>query len=81
MLLPALEDPARGRRKLRYPLAVIISALSRGIATGERISRSRASKGERGTWQRRYWDMPFAMTTISRVISIMFISIRSSIGW
>jgi putative transposase len=35
---------------------LIKSAFSRSIATGERISRSRASKGERGIWQRRYWE-------------------------
>ena len=26
------------------------------MATGERISDSRAAKGERGIWQRRYWE-------------------------
>jgi putative transposase len=33
---------------------LIESAFSRSLATGERISRSRAAKGERGIWQRRY---------------------------
>ncbi len=28
----------------------------RGIATGERISTSRVQRGERGLWQRRFWD-------------------------
>jgi len=29
---------------------------SRGIARGESISPSRAAKGERGIWQRRFWE-------------------------
>jgi putative transposase len=35
---------------------LIKSAFSRSMATGERISDSRAAKGERGIWQRRYWE-------------------------
>src|SRR5229473_8388849 len=35
---------------------LIKSAFSRSVATGERISDSRAAKGERGIWQRRYWE-------------------------
>src|SRR5258708_4893142 len=35
---------------------LIESAFSRSVATGERISDSRAAKGERGIWQRRYWE-------------------------
>jgi len=35
---------------------LIKSTFLRSIATGERISRSRASKGERGIWRRRYWE-------------------------
>ncbi|MFG6466247.1 REP-associated tyrosine transposase [Roseateles sp. BYS87W] len=34
----------------------IKQAFSRRIPAGERISASRASKGERGIWQRRYWE-------------------------
>jgi REP-associated tyrosine transposase len=34
----------------------IKSAFSRGLTDGERISASRASKNERGIWQRRYWE-------------------------
>jgi putative transposase len=29
---------------------------SRSLGTGEPISDSRAAKGERGIWQRRYWE-------------------------
>jgi putative transposase len=35
---------------------LIKSAFSRSLAAGERISDSRAAKGERGIWQRRYWE-------------------------
>jgi putative transposase len=39
---------------LRWRL--IKSAYSHGLMRGERISTSRVSKGERGIWQRRYWE-------------------------
>jgi REP-associated tyrosine transposase len=35
---------------------MIKSAFSRGLPRRERISSSRFSKGERGIWQRRYWE-------------------------
>jgi putative transposase len=35
---------------------LIKSTFSRALPTGERISESRRSKGERGIWQRRYWE-------------------------
>lgn len=35
---------------------LIKSAFSRGIAPSEPVSASRAAKGERGIWQRRYWE-------------------------
>ena len=35
---------------------LIKSAFSHGLPRGEPISASRASKGERGFWQRRYWE-------------------------
>jgi putative transposase len=35
---------------------LIKSAFSRSLPTGERISASREAKGERGIWQRRYWE-------------------------
>jgi putative transposase len=39
---------------LRWRL--IKSIFSRGLPAGERRSASRAKKGERGIWQRRYWE-------------------------
>jgi putative transposase len=39
---------------LRWRL--IKTTFSRGLPAGERISASRAGKGERGIWQRRYWE-------------------------
>jgi putative transposase len=35
---------------------LIKSAFSRSLPAGEPISPSRAAKGERGIWQRRYWE-------------------------
>ena len=35
---------------------LIKSTFSRSIPRGEQISASRAGKGERGIWQRRYWE-------------------------
>ena len=35
---------------------LIKSTFSRNLPCGERISPSRAAKGERGIWQRRYWE-------------------------
>lgn len=35
---------------------LIKSAFSRHLDTGEGISASRTAKGERGIWQRRYWE-------------------------
>jgi putative transposase len=35
---------------------LIKACFSRSIDGGERISRSRRRKGERGIWQRRYWE-------------------------
>ena len=35
---------------------LIKSTFSRGLQGGERLSASRANKGERGIWQRRYWE-------------------------
>jgi putative transposase len=32
------------------------SSFSRALPAGERISNSRLRKGERGIWQRRYWE-------------------------
>ena len=35
---------------------LIKTEFSRGIEANERRSRSRTTKGERGLWQRRYWE-------------------------
>jgi len=34
----------------------ILNDAGRSLPAGERISGSRAAKGERGIWQRRYWE-------------------------
>jgi putative transposase len=35
---------------------LIKAGFSRGLPKGERVSPSRTRKGERGIWQRRYWE-------------------------
>jgi putative transposase len=35
---------------------LIKAAFSRALPQGEKVSASRARKGERGVWQRRYWE-------------------------
>jgi putative transposase len=35
---------------------LIKSAFSHSLPSGERISESRVARGERGIWQRRYWE-------------------------
>ena len=35
---------------------LIKSAFSHSLPSGERVSESRAARGERGIWQRRYWE-------------------------
>ena len=35
---------------------LVKSAFSRSLVSGECVSESRATKGERGIWQRRYWE-------------------------
>jgi putative transposase len=58
---------------------LIKSAFSRRLPAGERISGSRATKGERGI-NGVIGSIPFATRTISRVTSITFTSTRSSTG-
>jgi putative transposase len=48
--LPEGDTDYSGRWRL------IKSAFSRNIATGERRSQSRMIRGERGIWQRRFWE-------------------------
>jgi putative transposase len=35
---------------------LIKQGFSRKVPRGERVSASRAQRGERGLWQRRYWE-------------------------
>ena|SRR5882757_452042 len=49
---------------------LIKSTFSRSLAPGERVSASRAAKGERGVWQRRSGSIRFATRAISYATSI-----------
>lgn len=57
---------------------LIKTEFSRGIETGEQRSPSHSAKGERGIWQRRYWEHTLRDEMISSAIVITSISIRSS---
>ena len=39
-----------------FAIMLIKQRFSRQVPKGERIGSSRASRGERGVWQRRYWE-------------------------
>jgi putative transposase len=45
-----------GDRDFATRWRLIKAHFSRALPKGERISASRLSKGERGIWQRRYWE-------------------------
>lgn len=57
---------------------LIKSTFSRSLPFGERVSASRVSKGERGVWQRRYWEHTIRDEKISRVTSTTSTSIRQT---
>ncbi len=63
---------------LRWRL--IKSTSSHGLHGGERISKSRAAKGERGIWQRRYWEHTLGDETASLATPTIFTTIRSSMA-
>jgi putative transposase len=54
--LHAIWTLPEGDRDFATRWRLIKSAFSRALPKGERISDSRRSKGERGIWQRRYWE-------------------------
>jgi len=54
--LHALWTLPEGDKDFSTRWRLIKSAFSRNLASGERMSESRAAKGERGIWQRRYWE-------------------------
>jgi putative transposase len=54
--LHAVWTLPEGDAKFAMRWRLIKSVFSHGLPAGERISGSRAAKGERGIWQRRYWE-------------------------
>jgi putative transposase len=54
--IPGAETLPYGDADLATRWRLIKSGFSHGLPGGEPISASRAAKGERGTWQRRYWE-------------------------
>jgi putative transposase len=43
---------------------LVKAGFSRHLPKGERLSASRAKKGERGIWQRRYWEHLLRIVTL-----------------
>jgi putative transposase len=54
--LHAVWTMPEGDRDFSTRWRLIKSTFSRNFAAGEPVSASRAAKGERGIWQRRYWE-------------------------
>jgi putative transposase len=54
--LHAVWSMPEGDRDFATRWRLIKSTFSRSFAAGEPVSASRVAKGERGIWQRRYWE-------------------------
>ena len=54
--LHAIWTLPEGDRDFATRWRLIKSGFSRGLPRGEHVSASRLEKGERGIWQRRYWE-------------------------
>ena len=54
--LHAIWTLPEGDRDFSLRWRLIKTVFSRGLSHGEHRSNSRQSKGERGIWQRRYWE-------------------------
>jgi REP-associated tyrosine transposase len=54
--LHAIWTLPEGDRDFSVRWRLIKAGFSRRLPAGERVSRSRAAKAERGIWQRRYWE-------------------------
>jgi putative transposase len=65
-----------GDRDFAIRWRLIKSAFSRTSPKGEHISESRRSKGERGIWQRRYWEHTLRTSATLPGTWITFTSIR-----
>ena len=53
---PCNLDASRRGCRFATRWRLVKSAFSRNVPAGERVSASRAAKGERSIWQRRYWE-------------------------
>jgi putative transposase len=54
--LHAIWTLAEGESNFAVRWQLIKATFSRGLPRRDRVSASRARKGERGIWQRRYWE-------------------------
>jgi putative transposase len=55
---------------------LIKTEFSRGLPSDPARSPSKVAKREKGIWQRRFWNTPFATTMTSHAISTTFTLIR-----
>jgi putative transposase len=55
---------------------LIKSRFARAMPKQERLSRVRQTRGERGIWQRRFWEHMTGTNRITRAISSIVTSIR-----
>jgi len=60
--------------------ALIKGQFSRSIEKGERVSQSRAKRGERGLWQRRFWEHLIRDENDFTLTSITFIGTHSNMA-
>ena len=78
--LHAIWTLPQGEADFALRWRLIKATFSRGLRRMEPISPSRARKGERRIWQRRYWDTPSETNQIWRDTLITFTLIRSKHG-
>ena len=67
-------DDSNFPQRLRH----IKSRFSKSLPKTEWLSGVRTKRGERGIWQRRYWEITFAMNVISAITSLIAITIPSN---
>src|SRR5437667_3800322 len=79
--------PAAGRQRFLNPLAVDQGTFrqsvgqSKALPKHERFSAACKARSERGIWQRRFWEHMIRDEAMTRDMSNIAISIRSSTDW
>jgi REP element-mobilizing transposase RayT len=76
--LHAIWSLPKGDWNFALRWSLIKSRFSRALPTADLRSQSQIAKRDKGIWQRRYWERPFATMTTSLVTLTTFILIQSS---